>query len=67
MSRASYRDLLGTAETVIEMDQNMRQVEAHLGGIGRRCNTRILERKSVNLSTWEEEVDSDGLGLRVPK
>ena len=58
---ASYRDLLGTAETVIEMDANMHKIEAYIGEIGRRCNTRILERKEQNVNDLEEEVGSSGM------
>lgn len=43
---ASYRDLLGTAERIIEMDQQMETVEKNLGEIGRRCNARTIERVS---------------------
>ncbi|TKA34681.1 hypothetical protein B0A49_13722, partial [Cryomyces minteri] len=32
---ASYRDLLGTAERIIEMDEKMQQVEKSLAHIGR--------------------------------
>ncbi|KAL8863465.1 MAG: hypothetical protein Q9178_000146 [Gyalolechia marmorata] len=46
---ASYRDLLGTAESIIEMDGQMQQVESYLGDMGRRCNSRLLEKKAVNL------------------
>ena len=58
--RVSYRDLLGTAETVIQMDAEMHRVEAYMGDIGQRCNTRILERKGTNAVAWEEEIHSLG-------
>ncbi|KAK5172757.1 uncharacterized protein LTR77_002877 [Saxophila tyrrhenica] len=45
---ASYRDLLGTAERIVEMDQQMQVVENTLGGIGRKCNARALERTGEN-------------------
>ena len=45
---ASYRDLLGTAERIIEMDQQMETVESNLGDIGRRCNARTVERIAEN-------------------
>ncbi|KAK4550591.1 hypothetical protein LTR36_000170 [Oleoguttula mirabilis] len=45
---ASYRDLLGTAEKIIEMDAQMQAVEGHLGDIGRKCNARAVERASDN-------------------
>ncbi|KAH9843432.1 conserved oligomeric Golgi complex subunit 1-like [Teratosphaeria destructans] len=45
---ASYRDLLGTAERIIEMDEHIRQVEDGLGHIGSRCNARVVERIGEN-------------------
>ena len=53
---ASYRDLLGTAESIIDMGGQMNDVETYMGQIGKRCNTRILEKKDSNLRTWTEEV-----------
>ena len=53
---ASYRDLLGTAESIIEMGVQMEEVENYMGEIGKRCNTRILDKKASNLRTWTEEV-----------
>ncbi|KAK1055765.1 hypothetical protein LTR74_015413 [Friedmanniomyces endolithicus] len=46
---ASYRDLLGTAERIVEMDVQIRAVEAELGVIGRRCDGRVVERVGKNL------------------
>jgi hypothetical protein len=45
---ASYRDLLGTAERIIDMDEQIQGVETHLGDIGRKCNARMLERIAGN-------------------
>lgn len=45
---ASYRDLLGTAERIIEMDDQMQTVEASLGDIGRKSNARMLESIGKN-------------------
>ena len=44
----SYRDLLGTAERIIEMDSQMQQVEGNLAGIGRKCDYRVVERSREN-------------------
>lgn len=44
----SYRDLLGTAERIIEMDSQMQSVEGNLAGIGRRCGYRVIERSREN-------------------
>ncbi|KAK3049502.1 hypothetical protein LTR09_009169 [Extremus antarcticus] len=45
---ASYRDLLGTAERIIEMDEQMQRVETTMGEIGRKCNARTVERVAEN-------------------
>lgn len=34
----------------------MHDVETYMGEIGKRCNTRILDKKDKNLRTWTEEV-----------
>lgn len=41
---ASYRDLLGTAERIIEMDDQVQTVENYLGDIGQKCNARTVEK-----------------------
>lgn len=46
----SYRDLLGTAERIIEMDGQMESVEGNLAGIGRKCDYRVVERGRENLT-----------------
>ncbi|KAJ4369821.1 hypothetical protein N0V83_005585 [Neocucurbitaria cava] len=45
---ASYRDLLDTAETIIDMEVRMEQVETKLSRLGQSCNSRGLERISGN-------------------
>ena len=49
---ASYRDLLGTADTIVGMDGQMQRTEYFLGDLGRRCNTRLIEKGIVNLHDW---------------
>lgn len=44
----SYRDLLGTAERIIEMDSQMQRVVGNLAGIGRKCDYRVVERSREN-------------------
>ena len=34
----------------------MHDVETYMGQIGKRCNTRILEKKDSNLRKWTEEI-----------
>ncbi|KAL9122169.1 MAG: hypothetical protein Q9187_001270 [Circinaria calcarea] len=50
---ASYRELLGTAETIIAMDGQMHEVETYLGDVGRKCNMRLLEKSGSNLRLLE--------------
>ena len=58
--RASYRDLLGTAETIVEMNRRMRHIETNLGDMSRRCNARMLEKKALNLHDLEGEMATAG-------
>ncbi|MCJ1473005.1 hypothetical protein MMC13_001654, partial [Lambiella insularis] len=41
---ASYRDLLGTAESIIQMDEHVGIAETHLSDLSIKCNTRALEK-----------------------
>ncbi|KAG9658176.1 hypothetical protein KCU64_g4689, partial [Aureobasidium melanogenum] len=44
----SYRDLLSTAERIVDMDQQIRSVDTRLGEIGQKCNARAIERIAAN-------------------
>lgn len=58
---ASYRDLLGTAERIIEMDGQMTTLERGLGDIGRRCDARMLERAGGNWAGMKKRAyDEEG-------
>ncbi|KAI9772900.1 MAG: hypothetical protein M1840_008782 [Geoglossum simile] len=50
---ASYRDLLGTAERIVEMDGTMQQVETHLGVISQKCNSRTLDKIARNYAAFD--------------
>jgi len=56
----SYRDLLGTAERIIEMDTSIRQVETHLAETTRNCNYRRLEKKASNLIEFKGKISARG-------
>ncbi|KAF2146139.1 uncharacterized protein K452DRAFT_294744 [Aplosporella prunicola CBS 121167] len=59
---ASYRDLLGTAERIIEMDNQMEHVETTLGSVGQKCNSRMVDRIGKNyagLSTYIRKYDGE--------
>ncbi|KAI9837150.1 MAG: hypothetical protein M1838_004895 [Thelocarpon superellum] len=49
---ASYRDLLGTASRIIEMDGAMQRVEANLGQVSEQCSSRRLEKNGRHLTRW---------------
>ncbi|KAL8898205.1 MAG: hypothetical protein Q9207_006823 [Kuettlingeria erythrocarpa] len=53
---ASYRDLLGTAETILEMDSQMQSVETYLGNMGVKCNSRLLDKRAINLRAWNDYI-----------
>nr|POE53428.1 hypothetical protein CFP56_28650 [Quercus suber] len=55
---ASYRDLLGTAERIIEMDEQMQTTERYLGGIGRKCNASAVVSVSENHDRMRKTRDS---------
>ncbi|KZF21361.1 hypothetical protein L228DRAFT_284407 [Xylona heveae TC161] len=59
MVGASYRDLLGTAENIIEMDQQMHNVERHFGDITRKCDSRSFSRLGKNYGKWNATVKTD--------
>ncbi|KAH0372772.1 hypothetical protein KCU65_g925, partial [Aureobasidium melanogenum] len=44
----SYRDLLSTAERIVDMDQQIQSVDTRLGEIGQKCNARAIERIAAN-------------------
>ena len=43
------------------MDEQIQQVETTLGELGRRCNTRMLERKVENLRIMDGSIRATGL------
>ena len=58
--RTSYRDLLGTAESIIEMNGEMQQVESFFVDMGTKCDSRLLEKKISNLRAWNGEIRAKG-------
>jgi hypothetical protein len=51
----SYRDLLGTAERIIEMDGQMQEVEMILGQAGHKCNSGAVDRIFTNYGRYHAE------------
>jgi len=60
-TRESYRDLLQTANKIIEMDDSMRRVESNLADASRNCNYRLMERKARNVKLYQQKVGRRGL------
>lgn len=61
VNRKSYRDLLGTAESIIEMDGKMQETETHLEQMSKMCSARLLEKKMLNLRSWDEAIGATGI------
>nr|POE93081.1 hypothetical protein CFP56_64188 [Quercus suber] len=57
---ASYRDLLGTAERIIDMDEQMQTTETYLGGIGQKCNADAVASVSENYERMRKMRDLAG-------
>ncbi|KAG9384738.1 Vps51 domain containing protein [Pyrenophora tritici-repentis] len=57
---ASYRSLLHTAETIIDMEVRMGQVETKLAVVGQSCNSRGLERIANNAGKMDIHTRSRG-------
>jgi hypothetical protein len=55
---ASYRDLLGTADRIIQMDEQMQLVESNLGSAGQNCNSRAVEKLFSNYVKFNSEIRS---------
>ncbi|KAI9656357.1 MAG: hypothetical protein M1831_004609 [Alyxoria varia] len=52
---ASYRDLLGTAHTIIEIDGQLQEVEKLIGSAGKKANTRLIEKTGQNCEAYQDE------------
>lgn len=64
--RESYRDLLQTAERIIDMDVAAQTVESHLGEASLNCNSRLLDRKAKNLKAFNDAIDKRGISALYP-
>lgn len=63
---ASYRSLLDTAETIIDMETCMEQVEGKLARVGHNCNTRMLDRISNSAVRLDSYIRSRGKTFLPP-
>ncbi|KAL4918070.1 hypothetical protein BDW62DRAFT_182283 [Aspergillus aurantiobrunneus] len=65
-----YRELVGTAETIVSMSRNMEDVDTTLSDIGRRCNPRLMGKKyahfnQINDETTEQNATKQALGAQL--
>jgi division protein CdvB (Snf7/Vps24/ESCRT-III family) len=59
----SYRSLLHTAETIIDMEVSMISVESSLARVSKNCNPRGLERITNNAAKMDAHTRSRGQSL----
>jgi conserved oligomeric Golgi complex subunit 1 len=55
---ASYRELLGTADRIIEMNEQVKLVEDGLGAAGRKCSSKNVERIFSNAAAFDAHLVS---------
>lgn len=60
---ASYRDLLGTADRILEMDVQIRLVGHNLGSMGQKSNSRAVERIFANCARFDAERNFQSMSL----
>lgn len=63
--RTRYRELLGTAETIVSMNREIQEVESNLTDVGRRCNPSVIEKTYVHLGQIKNE--SIGKGVQFSR
>lgn len=57
---ASYRSLLSTAESIIKMNGQIGTVETVLGELGAKCNSKLLDKKTIKLRAWDSNANTKG-------
>ncbi|CAL5868603.1 uncharacterized protein PFLUO_LOCUS2830 [Penicillium psychrofluorescens] len=65
-----YRELVGTAETIVSMNSEIQDVESVLTEVGRRCNPRLVERKhlharQIRSDAAEKDVEKHTFGAQL--
>ncbi|KAL4967358.1 uncharacterized protein BDV14DRAFT_169867 [Aspergillus stella-maris] len=65
-----YRELVGTAETIVSMNRRMEDVDTTLGDIGRRCNPRLMGKNysnyaQINGGPTDEDAAKRALGAQL--
>ncbi|GFF85280.1 uncharacterized protein C27B12.07 [Aspergillus udagawae] len=65
-----YRELVGTAETIVLMNREIQEVDSTLADIGRRCNPRLIERMHAHMNqikddAQDKETEKRALGAQL--
>ncbi|KAF7161197.1 hypothetical protein CNMCM6106_008523 [Aspergillus hiratsukae] len=65
-----YRELVGTAETIVLMNREIQEVDSTLADIGRRCNPRLIERMHAHMNqikddAQDKETERRALGAQL--
>lgn len=60
-SSTRYRELIGTAETIVSMNREMEDVDSTLADIGRRCNPRLMEKMYTHYNQIKEDSHDEGM------
>ncbi|KAH2280526.1 hypothetical protein KXW29_003484 [Aspergillus fumigatus] len=65
-----YRELVGTAETIVVMNREIQEVDSTLADIGRRCNPRLIERMHAHMNqikddAQDKETERRALGAQL--
>jgi conserved oligomeric Golgi complex subunit 1 len=53
---ASYRDLLGTADRIVAMDEQIHTVEDGLGFASQKCNARAIDGIFLNAAHFQRKI-----------
>lgn len=59
-SSTRYRELVGTAETIVTMNNEIQEIESILADIGRRCNPRLVEKKHLHARQMRNDAAEKG-------
>ncbi|GAM83738.1 hypothetical protein ANO11243_017280 [Dothideomycetidae sp. 11243] len=63
---SGYRDLLGTADRIIDMNDEMQRLEDIINDIGRKCNSRVITKIATNHGKLtSEHVDKQATQRRI--
>ncbi|KAJ5280087.1 hypothetical protein N7478_005459 [Penicillium angulare] len=62
-----YRELVGTAETIVAMNTEIKEAESILTDVGRRCNPQLVEKKHVYARHMKKDAKDKGMDLDVDK